>query len=448
MREKHRAVKEAAEYLDQIPKFTKRKHTREELLRMLFLLGVREEKMRILHVAGTNGKGSVCAFLDFILREAGYHTAVFTSPHLVSIKERFSFDGTDASDLQFLQAFEAVKSSISVFEKEGLGHPSYFEYLFFMFMVMASKAAPDYVILETGLGGRLDATNCVSHPEATIITSISLDHMEYLGNTVEEIAGEKAGILKAGVPVIYDNTSEPASRVIAKRAESLGCPAWPVDRHAYESAVLEGDGLLVSVAAEEEGTSLALQIPFAAGYQAVNAMLAFRTAKLLGIEESIIGRGLQKTKWPGRMEEILPHVYLDGAHNEGGIREFVRAAKAIADGREMQENGRKILLFGVASDKEYETMAKALQDGFSPDVWILTKVRYSRGLELSKLEGAVRRAVCGMEGNDPDIRILPDTEAAFSQAMAEQRPEDTVFCAGSLYLIGEIKEMLRRKENE
>lgn len=196
MRQEEWTVEAADAYLNEIPKFTSEKHTAEGLRRMLSYLNALPQEERIVHVAGTNGKGSVCSFLDAVLQKAGKRTARFTSPHLVRVTERFSFDGQEADDALFLEAFEAVKAPYAHFEQEGLGHPTYFEYLFLMFMWMVRRKKPEYVILETGLGGRLDATNCIEHPALTVITSISLDHMEYLGGTVTQIAGEKAGILK------------------------------------------------------------------------------------------------------------------------------------------------------------------------------------------------------------------------------------------------------------
>ena len=228
MRQEEWTVEAADAYLNEIPKFTSEKHTAEGLRRMLSYLNALPQEERIVHVAGTNGKGSVCSFLDAVLQKAGKRTARFTSPHLVRVTERFSFDGQEADDALFLEAFEAVKASYAHFEQEGLGHPTYFEYLFLMFMWMVRRKKPEYVILETGLGGRLDATNCIEHPALTVITSISLDHMEYLGGTVTQIAGEKAGILKKNMPVVYDDTDAAASAVIRNRAAELSCPAYPI----------------------------------------------------------------------------------------------------------------------------------------------------------------------------------------------------------------------------
>ena len=167
MRQEEWTVEAADAYLNEIPKFTSEKHTAEGLRRMLSYLNALPREERIIHVAGTNGKGSVCSFLDAVLQKAGKRTARFTSPHLVRVTERFSFDGREADDALFLEAFEAVKASYVHFEQEGLGHPTYFEYLFLMFMWMVRRKKPEYVILETGLGGRLDATNCIEHPALT-----------------------------------------------------------------------------------------------------------------------------------------------------------------------------------------------------------------------------------------------------------------------------------------
>lgn len=448
-------AEEIGRYLDDIPKFSKDKHTLDTLRRMLILLGDPQKDLKIIHVAGTNGKGSVCSFLASIIRKAGVSAAVFTSPHLLTVKERFVFDGESVEDALFCRAFEAVESRLEEFERQGLGHPSYFEFLFLMFMVMVKERPTDYVVLETGLGGRLDATNVILAPKITVITSISLDHMEYLGDTVEKIAGEKAGIIKSGVPVVYDNTDPEASRVIEEKAREMGVAAWPVDRSSYSGLRLEGGRLRFLGTGFQTGQTggdglksktekaLELDLPFAAEYQAVNCMLAVRAAKLLGFSDEVVTEGAAKASWPGRMEQIEPDVYLDGAHNEGGIRAFSQAAGRIAA---QKRGGRRILLFAVVSDKEYGEMAGILCREFAPDVLILTQIHYSRGLDIKKLEAAAKAAWRQIEPErEHDVRVIETVEQAFLEACREKRPEDTVFCAGSLYLIGEIKNVLRRK---
>ena len=220
---------EAVAYIEETPKFTtknKLEHTKECLRR----LGNPQDSFRVIHVAGTNGKGSTCAFLTSILREAGYSCGLFTSPHLVVINERFQINEQNIDDASFLRAFEKVKALSEELVAEGNYHPTYFEMLFLMGMVIFQEAGVDYVILETGLGGRMDATTSVENPLACVITSISFDHMQYLGNTIEAIAGEKAGIIVPGVPVIYDGNNPAAAGVIRARAQELGSPYFEVKR--------------------------------------------------------------------------------------------------------------------------------------------------------------------------------------------------------------------------
>ena len=194
---------EAVEYIESTPKFTK-KNKPENTAELIRRLGNPERRMRVIHVAGTNGKGSVCAFLASILEKAGKRTGLFTSPHLVEITERFQIDQTSVSHETFTDAFVRVKREIDAMIADGYAHPAYFELLFAAGLLMFEEAGVEYLVLETGLGGRLDATNLVERPIACVLTSISLDHMEYLGDTVAKIAAEKAGIIKEGVPVVYD----------------------------------------------------------------------------------------------------------------------------------------------------------------------------------------------------------------------------------------------------
>lgn len=473
MRQEEWTVETADAYLNAIPKFTSEKHTAEGLRRMLSYLDAMPQEERIIHVAGTNGKGSVCSFLDAILQKAGKRTARFTSPHLVRVTERFSFDGQEVDDALFLDAFEAVKDSYVHFEQEGLGHPTYFEYLFLMFMWMVRRKKPEYVILETGLGGRLDATNCIEHPALTVITSISLDHMEYLGDTVTQIAGEKAGILKKGVPVVYDDTDAAASAVIRARAAELSCPAYPISPAVYADLRREHGGMSLRV----KETSQHLFIPFEAEYQAVNACIAYQAARLLAVDGDTAAAGIRDAVWRGRMEEIQDGVYLDGAHNEGGIRAFADAAAEVAARRreESGKNGRIFLLFAAVSDKNYERMLETLMRKLKPDRLVLTHLYTSRALPMEEMEKAARRvadriceedssykvkkeaeqpvgncrdeetekrensqrSVCGCE-----IQSISDVKTAYQTLIQEKHQEDTYFCVGSLYLIGELEALI------
>ena len=222
-----KTYEEIIDYIAGIPKFTT-KHPLSHTKAFLESLGNPQNQFKVIHVAGSNGKGSVCACLANILKKSGKSTGLFTSPHLVDIEERFVIDGEQCTQEEFVQAVEQVQSVVVEMEKEGISHPSYFEYLFAVGMVIFQKRNVEYAVLETGLGGRLDATNVVEHPLLTIITSISLEHTEILGNTIAEIAGEKAGILKEQVPVVYDASNIEAAQVIEERGKQLHCRMFPV----------------------------------------------------------------------------------------------------------------------------------------------------------------------------------------------------------------------------
>lgn len=192
------------EYLERIPMWAAKKNSLEDVRAYLEEMGSPDRGMKIIHVAGTNGKGSVCSYLTSMLTETGYKVGTFISPHLEEIRERFLMNGDLVREDTYERAFYRVKELSEKMVEKGYQPPTYFEFLFYMCMAVNEQCKPDFVILETGLGGRLDVTNVVEHPVLTVITSISMDHMQYLGNTIEEIAGEKAGILKPGVPVVYD----------------------------------------------------------------------------------------------------------------------------------------------------------------------------------------------------------------------------------------------------
>lgn len=429
---------EAVNYFLDIPRFAAKKHDLSGLRRFLEELGNPDRRFKIIHVAGTNGKGSVCAFLESILREQGMRTAAFTSPHLVCVNERFRFDGENVDDGTFLEAFLAVRQAAEKLEREGVSHPTFFEFAFLMFMVMCKTRAPQWVILETGMGGRLDATNVIEKPKLTVITSVSLDHMQYLGSTVEAIAGEKAGILKRGVPVVFDANRPEVRAVIEKRAAGLSCGVYAVQKSWYNRTDMDGESLTMEI----PDKALRLTVPFAAQYQADNAMLAVTAARLFGIPDEIIARGIQKTRWPGRMEQVMPGVFLDGAHNEDGIRAFAAAASRIVKREREQGKGRTVyLLLAISSDKDHASMTRLLCENLPFDVLFVTQVAYGRRLESSILE----REASGL--TERPVEVYDTVGGALEELLKRRSPGDLIFCAGSLYLIGEIKgELLRQGE--
>lgn len=425
---------EAVDYIETIPKFTV-KHPPEHTRELLSRLGNPQEGIKIIHVAGTNGKGSVCAYLNAMLLAGGKKTGLFTSPHLVRINERFQINGEDVSDEQFLNAFLKVEKAAKEYEAEGEGHPSYFETLFLMGMLIFKEAGVEYLVMETGLGGRLDATNVVEKPLACIITSISRDHTEYLGDTLEAIAGEKAGIIKAGVPVIYDASQPGPASVIAAKAKEMGSPAWPMEPSFYEMKTQSREGITFTFA-YPGGEKAELAIPYVAEYQMMNASLAFYTMHILqdvhDIPKNVLAEGLSKIKWPCRMEMAAPGVIIDGAHNEDGIAQFVSTAGYFAKENEIT------ILFTAVADKYYHEMIGEICEGIHPSHVVATQIDGSRVVPAEVLAEDFRKAGC------TDVCAEPEIGAAYEKALGK-KGSGMLFCVGSLYLAGELKAYLAKR---
>lgn len=425
---------EAVDYIETIPKFTV-KHPPEHTRELLSRLGNPQEGIKIIHVAGTNGKGSVCAYLNAMLLAGGKKTGLFISPHLVCINERFQINGEDVSDEQFLDAFLKVEKAAKEYEAEGEGHPSYFETLFLMGMLIFKEAGVEYLVMETGLGGRLDATNVVEKPLACIITSISRDHTEYLGDTLEAIAGEKAGIIKAGVPVIYDASQPGPASVIAAKAKEMGSPAWPMEPSFYEMKTQSREGITFTFA-YPGGEKAELAIPYVAKYQMMNASLAFYTMHILqdvhDIPKNVLAEGLSKIKWPCRMEMAAPGVIIDGAHNEDGIAQFVSTAGYFAKENEIT------ILFTAVADKHYHEMIGEICEGIHPSHVVATQIDGSRVVPAEVLAEDFRKAGC------TDVCAEPEIGAAYEKALGK-KGSGMLFCVGSLYLAGELKAYLAKR---
>ena len=405
--------KKARDYLLGIPLLTKKKNTLDEVRNFLEALGNPDEQLKIIHVAGTNGKGSVCADLTAMLMEAGYHVGTFVSPHLTDVTERFLVDGCPVEEAGFSESFTRVKAVTDKLTVEGYAHPTFFEFVFLMAMDLYGRMKPDFVVLETGLGGRLDTTNVIRHPLACVITSISLDHTQYLGDTVELIAAEKAGIIKQGVPVVYDNNDQAAGAVIAAAAKRLGSAAY---------------GLTAADSYRE--------VSFAAPYQAMNAALAVKVLNVLdvaGVTAQVCKKALASVHWTGRMQQVAPNVWVDGAHNPGGIRAFIQAVKA-------QNSGNIRLLFAAVSDKDYHEMIRLLCTELAPESVTVVQLKSERGIQVDSLAKQFEEAGCSQ------VTAFDSTKDALEHVLSEKKEEDRLYMVGSLYLIGEILEDLKLRK--
>lgn len=420
------SYEEAVKYILDIPMFAQ-KIGRENLAGLLARLGNPEKHPHIIHVAGTNGKGSTCKMLATLLMKSGCRVGLFTSPHLVKINERIRINDEIISDEDFARVFCQVKEKFTV-------HPSFFEVMFAMAAVYFNEQKVDYIIYETGMGGRLDATNIVE-PELTIITSIGYDHMEYLGDTLEKIAAEKAGIIKPGVPVIYFDRNPQVKAVIEKQAESRGAALYPVEKTNY---IINSLGHKTIDFSFHNGyyKYVHLKLGATALYQVENACLAVVAYSLLmkniGERElQILSEGLLSFYWEGRMEEILPGVYVDGAHN-------VEAVTSYCDTMERMYRGdRKLLVFAVVKDKEYESMIDILTGRLSFEHIIVTNVSEHRKADIHTIAELFKSRT------ETGVTEAADVAGAMEMAMdIKEKSGCNVYCVGSLYLVGEVKKWL------
>lgn len=426
------AFEEARKYIDGIPKFVK-KNTMEDTKAFYRKLSCPCADTRVIHVAGTNGKGSVCAYLQSVLTEASYRTGLFTSPHLVDIRERIRVDEEQIPEADFVEVFRRVRDACP---KEGGYHPSYFEYLYFMAMLYFEKKKPDFIILETGLGGRLDATNSFETPCISIIAKIGLDHTEYLGETLEQIAEEKAGIVKKGIPLVYFAKNKIVSDVMEKSAKKADSKAFSVKPAEICLKNSDEKGIDFSYHSGYYKYSV-FRLSTRALYQQENAALCIRALAVLEesgmvkVPEEDLRRGLEKTHWEGRMEEILPGVYVDGAHNPDGIEAFLQSVRA--DGA---KDGR-MLLYSSLEEKACGEMIRRIADAGLFEEIVVTKIDSPRAAmpsELARLFG------------ETGTVVTEDTKEAFEYCLRRRRAEEKVYITGSLYLTGQIKALTEGKK--
>lgn len=425
---------QAVDYINDIPRFTS-KNNPTVTRAFLNKIGDISMDIPVIHVAGTNGKGSVCAYLRKGLMASGKRVMMFTSPHLVSICERFQMDEECISESEFVECFDRViekvneVSELAEFENY---HPTFFEYLFFMAMIWAQKRKPDVCILETGLGGRLDATNSILAPAITVITEIGLDHCEYLGNTREEIAGEKAGIVKATAPLVYCDRYPTVNEVFINTCKQVGTKAYAVGMKNIKNFRTSAAGLEFSLGSLYDKNADFL-LKTRALYQAENAALAYTALELLkdallkDADFEMIRSSFSTINWPGRMERLSSGLIIDGAHNEDGIDAFIESVSV--DGAL-----RRTLIYSAVSDKHIEGVAdKILKSGLF-DTIFLTVLNSYRAADRERLEAAF------LDSN-VTIYFCENVREALRASEDNATEGCSCYAAGSLYLVGEIKEL-------
>lgn len=399
----------------------------ETIRHLLTALGNPQDRFQAVHVAGTNGKGSVASALATILKLSGYRTGLFTSPHLVRFNERIQIDGREIEDRHVMSAYRALQEIDS-----GGREPTFFEINTAMAFSEFARQGVDWAVIETGMGGRLDATNVV-RPAIAIITNISLEHKMYLGGTVAKIAAEKAGIIKGGAPVVTGVRQKSALREVAHVADKGGSPVYQLGRDfSFRRSRRAGTFTYKGMNTTLKG----LRTGLAGEFQALNAAVTCAGCEVLrrkgvSIPDDAVYRGLADNRWPGRLEKVSDHplVILDGAHN-------LAAARALGRYMESELAGRRIILVsGILDDKPYEDILADLCRQASAA--ILTRARIARALPPETLEPISRRFV-------KDVTVIPTVAEAVDRAIKSAGENDVVVVAGSLYVVGEAKEYFNR----
>ena len=405
---------ESVKYLYKIAGFAT-KSSLEDIKYFLERLGNPQKELHMIHVAGTNGKGSVCAFLEALLNQHGKKTASFTSPHVVKINERIKLCAKEISDERFASAAVKVRHAIETGITEGKNSPSFFEAVFLMAMVIFQEEQPDICMIETGMGGRYDATNVIC-PKVSVITSISEDHMEFLGQTLEEIATHKAGIIKPGIPVVTIEQEPKVKEILSEEARQKKSRIYDISEDNLNFKEKAGKYIdFLNVNAYDKERDVRTNI--AGEFQKSNLAAALQTAELIcgRLDEDKIYEALSQIRISGRMEEIAPGIIVDVSHNIQGMQGFVQTVEANYHGM------KKRILFAASHQNEEEYMKNILKT--IPEI----EAFYTVGIHKRRINEA-------------------EFQDAFRK-MIDRNQETTVcFVVGSFYLAGMAKEFINQEE--
>jgi len=379
----------------------------ERIRAVLEALGNPERAYRVVHVAGTNGKGSTCAMIDAGLRSAGVRTGLFTSPHLIEPTERIQIDGIPVSTADFERAFNIVHETAEKLDLDC--HPTYFETVTAMAFWLFREKQVETAVIEVGLGGRLDSTNVVQ-PVLTVITPIDFDHEAYLGHTIEAIASEKAGILKPGIPAVFAQQRPEAAKILDARAAELHVPVTRAEDFKIRELHIDARGSRFS----------GIICPLAGEHQVDNAV----TAALALIALRVSPDGIKDARWPGRIEHVSPNpdIILDGAHNPAGARALARYLERFYGTR------RIWLVYGAMRDKAIEEVAGILFP-IATEL-VLTAPDTPRALRPEALAEFAGRG-----------HMEPTVEAAIHYARTHAADEDAIVITGSLFVVGEARRL-------
>ncbi|GKZ02391.1 bifunctional folylpolyglutamate synthase/dihydrofolate synthase [Paraclostridium bifermentans] len=427
---------EALQFIHESHKFGMRLGL-DNIKKLLELLGDPQNNLKIIHVAGTNGKGSTCSFISSILKESGYKVGLYTSPFLETFTERIRVNGENISEEEVGKIVSLIKEKIEIMVSEGYSYPTEFEIVTAMAFYYYNQEKVDFVALEVGLGGRYDATNVIDKPVVSAITSISLDHTGILGDTLAKIAFEKGGIIKENCPTIVYPQQEEASEVIKnicaeKKSKYIECDFKNIE---IKSSNINSQIYNCNINGKELRD---LEIKLIGDHQIKNSIVALNVIeylndiKITNISEENIRKGLLGTKWPGRIEKISenPMFIIDGAHNEEG-------AKSLANSIDKYfENKNKILVIGMLEDKDIDSVLDLLIPKFNKV--ITTTPDNPRAIDANKLKEKIERY-------NIEVTCKPNIKEAVDYALEISNKDDVIISAGSLYMIGNVRTIIVNK---
>lgn len=388
--------------------------------RLMDALGNPQEDFKTVHVAGTNGKGSCCALVEGALRENGYQTGLFTSPYLKDFRERIRLNGEMISKEMLISCYETVMEAENRLEGQGFEPVNEFELVTAIGFFAFSQANMDYVVLEVGLGGRTDPTNLVQYPAVSVIMPISLDHVAILGDTIEKIAGEKAGIIKKGCPVVTAPQPPEAMEVISRIASEKNAPLYQAEPVTDGVQEKTGSSFLVG--------SQPLSIRLLGEHQMENAAAAWRVCGLLGLDSTKTRKAFAETVWPGRLQYFsgTPDVLVDAGHNQAGVAALVHTLDTLFAGKQI------IAIMAMMKDKDYEFCIPAVAK--RAKALIGTTVGLPRSLAPTDLAQAA-----GVYCPSQAARSIPE---AIAMARSQAEKDDLILICGSVYAAGEALSVL------
>lgn len=427
---------EAINYIKNTSKFSiKLGLTRTE--KILELLGNPHKKIKCIHVAGTNGKGSTTAMINRILIESGYKVGMYISPYLEVFEERIEINGENIPKEDLIKTIEKVSMAVLKAKELGYTNPTEFEIITCAMFLYFYEQHVDFAVIEVGLGGRLDSTNVIT-PIISIITSISMDHMKILGDTLGKIAFEKAGIIKPGVPLILYPQEKEAYDVIQAKAKEMDSEIINVDKNSvtYISNNNKYQDIRIKVAHKEYKLNLSLLGEHQL-YNAATALYAVIKLQSMGIsiENEAIEKGFKNVKWPGRLEVISenPLVVLDGAHNKDGIEKLVHSVEKYFKYQEI------ILILGILGDKAVDEMVKTIVPKAKKVITVTP--HNERGENGEELLALVKKY-------NNDAKYIEDYKAAYDEAVKSSKSHSLILICGSLYMIGDMRTILNKQRRK